>query len=65
MTATGNAVRALVHRSLVEMTGSHWLLYASDFSHDRGAGDGWLVAALDDPSHAAVLAGDPAAVDRL
>src|SRR6266536_1037527 len=22
------------------MTGSHWLLYASDFSHDRGAGDG-------------------------
>jgi len=47
------------------MTGSHWLLYASDFSHDRGASDGWLVAALDDASREAVLAGDSAAVYRL
>ena len=47
------------------MTGSHWLLYASDFSHDRGAGDGWLVAALDDASREAVLAGDSAAIYRL
>ncbi len=47
------------------MTGSHWLLYASDFSHDRGAGDGWLVAALDEAWREAVLAGDSTAVDRL
>ena len=47
------------------MTRSHWLLCTSDFSHDRGAGDGWLVAALNDASREAVLAGDSAAVYRL